>query len=238
MSFIKFASEYELFSWAAEDFVARALAAFEHKDYFDVALSGGSTAQNYFAILSKRLQGQIFLNRLRFFVSDERVVDFSSKDSNAGNAWLKLLKPLGLAKSQLFALHDQSYPPAQGALEYEKLLKELLHKEVPVFDIIYLGVGLDGHTASIFPYSTMVKNIDADPRLVAAPEEEVAGYKRLSFMPRLINAAAHICIMAPGASKAQIINDIMTGPLDPIKLPAQLIMRTHNKNLSVLLSTS
>ncbi len=87
-----------------------------------------------------------------------------------------------------------------------------------------------------FPYGTLVKNQSTDPRLVASSEEEIAGYRRLTFMPALINAAKNIYVMAPGKSKAQIIDDILTGPLDPLKLPAQLVMRANNENLTVLRS--
>lgn len=236
-SIIKFTSESELFSWAADDFIARATHALENKNYFDVALSGGSTAQNYFGVLAHALRGLSFLPKLRFFVSDERYVELSSTDSNAGNAWLKLLKPLGIAKNQLFSPYDTKYTPEQAGVNYENLLRELLHEDLPVFDIIYLGIGQDGHIASLFPQGSLVKNSGADPRLVAAPIEEIAQRRRLSFMPKLINAAEHICVMAPGISKAQVLDEIMMGPLDPLKLPAQLILRTNNPKLTLLRST-
>lgn len=234
---IKFENEDELFSWAADDFVAKACASLEHKDYFDVALSGGSTAQNYFAVLAETLRDATFLNRLRFFVSDERVVDFSQPESNAGNAWRKLLIPLGLNESQLFSLYNSACSPEEAAQTYEKLLKKLFQEDIPVFDIIYLGVGQDGHTASIFPYSLLAKNHSTETRLVASSEDEIAGFRRLTFMPNLINAAKNICVMAPGKNKAKIIDEITTGPLDPLRLPAQLVMRTHNQNLTILTST-
>jgi len=233
---VNFESEQELFAWAARDFVAKARVALKNKSYFDVALSGGSTAQNYFAILAKTLHDLPFLNHLRFFVSDERVVDLSHQESNAGNAWRKLLMPLGLRESQIISLYDSCGSPEEAAARYEKILKNFFQEPIPALDIIYLGIGQDGHTASIFPYSSLVKNQSTDKRLVASSEEEILGYRRLTFMPALINAAKNICVMAPKKSKAQIIDEILTGPLDPLKLPAQLVMRTNNENVYVLRS--
>ena len=239
MRIINFSNQDELFIWAADDFMAQALKTLQHKEYFDVALSGGSTAQNFFQVLACKAKDFPCLKYTRFFVSDERAVDLSSESSNAGNAWRQLLAPLGLKNINFFPAFDNSNTPEEAAHYYELKISQLLEynqDSLPVFDLIYLGIGLDGHTASIFPHSDLVKSVNTNKNLVAATEEEIAGFRRLSFMPRLINAAKNICIMAPGTNKAQVLDAITKGPLAPEDLPAQLIIRSNCANVTLLQS--
>lgn len=236
-SMIKFDEQQELFSWAADNFISLACQTLVHKSYFDVALSGGTTAQGLFKALSHKAQALSFMHQVRFFVSDERMVDLSSLESNAGNLWRGLLLPLGLKRENFFPPYDASdHSLEHCAAAYESLLKNLLDlssEQVPIFDLLYLGIGQDGHTASLFPGSPLVNNIEFNELLVAASEEQ-ARTRRITFMPKLINAARNICVMAVGEAKAQVISDIMLGPLMPQKLPAQFVLRSAHPHLSVL----
>lgn len=117
-----------------------------------------------------------------------------------------------------------------------KICLSLISNKYQFFDLLYLGIGQDGHTASLFPHSTLVTNSDSDPRLVAASSEEQAGFRRITFMPKLIKAAKNICVMTIGQAKLPVISDIIDGPLDPEKLPAQLVLRSVHNQVNLLMA--
>lgn len=228
-----FAVVDDMFRWAAQQFVASMEKTLAYKSTFDVALSGGSTARSFFLVLRETLRPHP-LAAVRFFLSDDRVVDMESSDSNAGNAWRDLLEPLSVDKNQLFPLFDNRQRAEICASNYQKQLVELLPKNdqaTPIFDLIYLGIGEDGHTASIFPHSDEVTN---PPRALVCATTPRAGFSRITFMPPIINAAREIVVMATGERKRGVIDDILHGPMKPESLPAQLILRDHDANVHLL----
>lgn len=240
MELINFDEQHDLYSWAANKFSALGEDAIKNRRQFDVALSGGSTAQAFFKTLAKERPAQEMLSHSAFFVSDERAVPLTSADSNAGNAWRMLLDPLGVLPSNYFPLYDGSQSPALCAHAYEQKLKGCLplnEEGIPIFDLIYLGIGEDGHTASLFPHSALLIDIMHNPCLVQASGEPVNGHERITFMPKLILSARHICVMAPGAGKARIIDRMLHEPLNCEKWPAQLILRSGHPGLTLLLSS-
>lgn len=239
MELYNFLSRGELLEWASAQFIAIGKSALALRGRFDVALSGGSTAQEFYKTLSKDPEAGKIVEHALFFVSDERAVAKSSNESNAGNAWRLLLEPLHAKPSAFFAPYDGSMPAAEAALHYEQQIKQRLipNKEgMPIFDIIYLGIGEDGHTASLFPYSPLVIEAARQAYLVQATDEAINGFVRISFMAPLILSARHICVLAPGANKARIINDLLNGPIDKERWPAQLILRSGHQALSLLQS--
>lgn len=239
MELHNFPSRRELLEWASANFIEIGQSAIAERGRFDVAFSGGSTAQEFYHTLVKDPSAREVIKRGLFFVSDERVVDQSRSESNAGNAWRLLLEPLNVKASSFFAPYDGSKPAPEAAALYEQKLKQHLiqNKEgVPIFDVIYLGLGEDGHTASLFPYSPLVCDPARSAHLVQATDEPINGFVRISFMAALILSARHLCIMAPGANKALIIKDLLNGPLDKEKWPAQLIVRSGHQALSLLQS--
>jgi 6-phosphogluconolactonase len=230
----KFNNEHELFYFAAKDFVKKAELILKDKNYFDVALAGGSTAQSFFAILAQELSQKDFLSHLRFFLSDEREVDLSSKDSNSGNALRNLIKPLGLNNNNFFPLYDFSCSLEEAAIRYEHKLKELLplnSNNVPTFDLLYLGLGTDGHIASLFPKSPLLLDKNS---LIAATEQSHNGFRRLTFMPQIIKAAKNICIMAPGKEKALLIKELLNINLDIYNIPAHIVFNKDLENSTIL----
>jgi 6-phosphogluconolactonase len=232
---IKFETPEALFSYAAKDFLHRAQETLAHKEFFDVALAGGTTAQGFFNVLAREACKISYLNKIRFFFSDERAVALSSPESNAGNAWAKLLLPLGVSANNFFPMFDNSCSVVEAAHNYEQMLKSL---NIYNFDIIYLGLGLDGHTASLFPQSDLVMQRDYQAGLVAATAENFAGFRRITFMPALINAAKNICVMSTGVNKIPVIERILFGPLVPQELPAQLVLRAQGQNYRELLQSN
>lgn len=224
----------DLFERAARDFLSRFDETLTKKPFFDVALLGGTTANAFFTFLINQLIGHANLSRVRFFFSDERVVEIDSTDSNAGNAKRLLLSPLGIDDTQIFPMYDGKCHPEACAKDYENLVKTLVPidaQDVPIFDLIYLGIGQDGHTASLFPHNEILEDAH---RLVRATKESGFPYDRITMMPRLIIAATQIYVLAYGPQKAAVINEIVNGPLLPHSLPAQLILRNEASNAILL----
>lgn len=234
MNLLSFHSQEELLSFAAKDFIELGLKAISEKNAFFVALSGGNTAQEFYKELLKQEIPPSFFNNSYFFVSDDRAVSFDDPKSNAGNAWRLFLQPLGFSFSSLFPMYKENIKLNDAAKNYEQTIKNLLpHSsyDIPVFDVVYLGIGEDGHTASLFPYSELL----ADKKsLVTASMQMHNGSWRITFMPKLITAAKKVCLLVPGNSKQKIIEDIINGPLDTKKWPAQLIVRSGHPDISLL----
>jgi 6-phosphogluconolactonase len=226
-----------LFAAAVDDFLCLFKKTLTHKKYFDVALSGGQTAKEFFAILRNKIHDLPHLSHLRFFFSDERASVFDSADSNAGNAW-RILSSTSVKRSQFFPMFDDINSPAICARNYESLLQRELSLNacnIPIFDLIYLGIGSDGHTASLFPNSKLINNHMTNKKLVDTEKIDHIPFERITLMPRIIQAAQQIHVIAVGQEKAAIIDQILNGALDPTELPAQLILRLTADDSRVVL---
>ncbi|MCA9507985.1 MAG: 6-phosphogluconolactonase [Myxococcales bacterium] len=238
MNTIEFETQEKLFQWAAKNFFKQANEALKHKNYFDVALSGGSTALKFFPYL---LQGEhAVLKKTRWFFSDERVVGLQSEHSNAGQAWKFLIKNIDIdSTKQFFPMFSSASSASKAAADYQLCIEEHLFskiEKIPVFDLIYLGMGNDGHTASLFPKSTLLDDIYENPALIAATKEPDIEHERITMMPRLILAAQEICVLTTGKSKLNLINEIKKSDYQPQRWPIQLILKEKHKNIFVLTS--
>jgi 6-phosphogluconolactonase len=217
-----------MFSAAANSFMQIFECTLHYKEYFDVALSGGSTAKEFFCVLVKRIHGHKNLGQIRFFFSDERVVRLESEDSNAGNALRLLFNPLSISCRQFFPMYDEKNSAQVCALIYENLLRKHLHinsQGLPRFDLLYLGIGIDGHIASLFPHSPLVDMITSHRSYVNVAYTQGVAHERITLMPIVINAAKHLHAMAMGSEKVPVIQNILNGPYVPSLLPAQLVLK-------------
>ena len=161
-----------------------------------------------------------------FFWSDERTVPPEHDDSNFRMAREALLTPLGIEPAQVFRLRGED-EPAVAASAYEDAIAEIFetqsHEPPPSFDLVLLGVGYDGHTASLFPNTTALTETT---RWVVANEVSKLNTWRLTMTPPLINAARHVMILCTGASKARAVGHIINGPRQPSECPGQLVWPT------------
>jgi 6-phosphogluconolactonase len=216
---------------AAHDFLAELEAVCEKKPFFDVALSGGSTAKEFFQSLVPIAKDHPKLKNIRFFFSDERAVPLESPHSNAGNAW-QLLKPLGIKREQFFPMYEQG-KALDAAKKYQELLLNKLDllNGVPSFDLLYLGLGLDGHIASLFPNSPLLKGAK---ELVCETSEPGIEFERITLMPKMLHAAKKVCLLAIGEKKMALIDQMMAEGSN--ELPAQLILRKPKNLVTVLLA--
>jgi 6-phosphogluconolactonase len=216
---IVLADEAALARAVAANFVETAQAAISARGRFDVALSGGSTPRAMYALLAAPpLDGEVDWPAVRFFFGDERCVPPDDAESNYKTANDGLLAPLGIDATHVFRMRGED-DPAVAARAYAYLLRRELGPS-PVFDLVLLGMGPDGHTASLFPGTDPLTD---DEALVRAPWVTKFSTYRITLTPRVINAARHVAIAAGGAAKAAVLKEVREGPHDPTRHPIQIV---------------
>ena len=203
---------------AAGHFLTLAAPAIDSRGRFDVALAGGSTPKAMNAILAAQPQA-IDWTRVRFFFGDERCVPPDHPDSNYRMTRETLFAPLAIEPAQIFRMHGEDEPHA-AADAYDALLVRELGAEA-ILDAVFLGMGPDGHTASLFPGT--IAGIDETRRAVANFVPKFGTF-RLTLTPLAINAARHITITAGGAEKAASLAAVLDGPREPETYPSQLVV--------------
>lgn len=182
-----------------------------------LALSGGATALLLFRALCAADTDELLRERLRLWWVDERCVPPDHRDSNYGAARQALLEPLRIPTGHVFRMQGELEPDA-AAPEYEAQLGAQLPAGPlgPVFDMIFLGMGTDGHTASLFPGD---EGVFTSRRLVTTAVHPANGQKRLTLTPRTINNAGLVFFLVCGADKAgmcrRILNRLPGEPLLP-----------------------
>ena len=203
----------------AERFVVCARRATAERGRFDVALAGGSTPKGAYALLAAPpLAAGVSWNQVRFFFGDERCVPPGDPQSNYRMAREALLEPLRISDANVFRMRGEDEPPA-AARSYAELLRRELGTR-PVLDLVLLGMGPDGHTASLFPGTDPLSD---DELLVRAPYVAKFSTYRITVTPRVINAARHVAIATAGQEKAQALAAVLEGPFEPITYPIQSI---------------
>ena len=194
-------------------------------DQLHIALSGGSTPKVVFEELVKRgLSADIWAN-VHFYWGDERLVPPSDADSNYKMTVDYLLSKIEIPKTNIHRIHGENNPEKE-ALRYSEVLKDSmpLHNGVPRFDLIILGMGSDGHTASIFPHE--IKLWDASSYCAVATHPD-SGQKRISITGNIINNAARIAFLITGDNKAPKLAEILDARGNYDTYPASLVEPTN-----------
>jgi len=199
---------------------------------FDLALSGGSSPKILFDIIAKKKSGKIYWDNVHFWWSDERCVPPEDNDSNYKMAKKHLLDPLKIASDHIHRIKGE-ISPEDSSKEYSDEIKTNLKKRegIPVFDLILLGMGPDGHTASLFPDQMALLKSDKCCEVSTFPS---TGQKRVTFTAKLINNAENVIFFVPGISKQQRVKEIVSGDKQSLKLPANYIRPQHGHLLFFL----
>jgi 6-phosphogluconolactonase len=227
-----FADAQQVAQAAAERFVAAAAAAIRATGRFSVALAGGSTPQRAYELLADQpLRAQVDWAHVHLFFGDERCVPPTDPQSNFRMASLALLDHVGLPPRNVHRMIGEADPSAAASVYEAELRVFFAAQPWPAFDLLLLGMGDDGHTASLFPGSAALKE---QQRWVVANRVEKFQAFRLTLSPPAINAARHILFSVTGPAKAQRLQEVLHGPRDPMRLPSQLISPTGG-NLEWLL---
>ena len=206
---------------AAEDLRAIAKDAIAARGTCHVALSGGSTPKRLFQVLAQMGKDAFPWAQIHLWWGDERTVPPDHPDSNFGMARANLIEPLGLAPERVHRIEAEREPAAAAAADYERALVGQLGAP-PVLDLVWLGMGPDGHTASLFPGSPAVAELQR--WVVANPVDSPltkGKTTRITLTAPAINAARFVRFLVAGGDKADRVREVIEGPRG--KYPSQLV---------------
>ncbi|GAB4240032.1 MAG: 6-phosphogluconolactonase [Acidobacteriota bacterium] len=187
-----------------------------------VALAGGETPRRFHRLLAAEPYREcIPWTHVHLFWGDERCVPPADPRSNYGLARADFLDRVPLPAANRHPVPCDR-EPAEAAAAYETELRRFFGTAPPHFDLVYLGLGRDGHTASLFPGSSALRDEERWVREVTAPDG-VPVRDRVTFTPRLINAARLVVFLVTGADKAEVVRRVLEEPAQSGELPARLI---------------
>lgn len=195
----------------------------QKKGDFHVALSGGSTPKAWFDHLATHHKNDIPWDRVHLYWGDERCVPPNDADSNYGMTKKHLLDHVPIPRQNIHRIEGELLPQ-RAAKQYSQLLAKQLPMDIsPIFDLVILGMGDDGHTASIFPHE--ISLWDAREFCVVATHPE-SGQQRVSFSGQVINAAREVAFLVTGENKAQKFDEIFHEKPGAGRYPAFLVAPT------------
>ncbi|MFL5624993.1 MAG: 6-phosphogluconolactonase [Ktedonobacteraceae bacterium] len=195
---------------------------------FSIALSGGSTPKVLYGLLgSEPYRDQIDWSKVDIFWSDERCVPPDSPDSNYAMAREVLLSRAPLSPQQVHRMPAERPDHDAAAQAYEHEIKQSFDTSgIPDFDLIQLGMGPEGHTASLFPHQA---SLHEQQRLVIFVTVPKPPPPRLTFTPPILNAARHVLFLVTGAEKADAVQAVIEGDYQPEEYPAQIVRPTDGE---------
>lgn len=192
-------------------------------DYFSVILGGGKTPKVLNEIIVELAKTEIHTidwNHVFIYFSDERCVPPDHPDSNYKLIFDTLIEPLGIPPTKVFRILGEMGPEKAAADYHDKLSMFRGHHDIPVFDLALLGLGSDGHTASLFPHAPALQEF----KNFAVPAGRgPEGWERVTVTIPVFNAAKNAWIIAAGAEKSKAVQQLIRGHYDPSQLPAQAL---------------
>jgi 6-phosphogluconolactonase len=204
----------------AEYIVGLAGESIAAKGKFVIALSGGHTPDTLFTLLSSALfRDRIEWQKTFVFWGDERCVASDDERNNAHQARLFLLDKIAIPASNVYPI-PVDLSPAEAAKSYEETLKGFFGKDAPVFDLILLGLGDNGHTASLFPGTPVLRETGHWVKEVYVEEQKEW---RITMTVPLINQAHNVAFLVTGKDKAAVLRTVLHGSFTPDIYPAQLV---------------
>jgi 6-phosphogluconolactonase len=205
---------------AAELFMVQSRQAALICGRFSVALSGGETPRRLYEILATSpYRERIHWDEVHIFWSDERCVPEDDPRNNARMARQTLLDYVPIPADHIHPIRcDQ--PPQQAAIEYEKELKQYFSTQNPNFHLVLLGLGGNGHIASLFPHTSV---LNEKVKWVSDVYMKELDMHRITFTAPYINQASQVVFLVSGSDKAQVLENVLEGTYQPHELPAQLI---------------
>jgi len=220
---------------ASEIFIATAKSAVADHGVFNVALAGGSTPKALNILLAAEpLSSQVPWDKLRIFFGDERHAGPADPDSNYRMATETMLSKAPIKPAQVHRIMGEYPDTEKAAQEYEAVLRAQFHLsagQLPRFDLMFLGMGNEGHTLSLFPGT---KALHDNGRLVMRNWVGKLYTERVTCTAPVANNCALVIFMIGGADKAPALKAVLEGPHEPEQLPSQLINPTNGKLLWLL----
>jgi len=208
---------------AARHVVEQAQAAIDARGVFSIALSGGSTPRElHLRLSSPPLRDQVDWAHMHVFFGDERCVPPDDPQSNYRMADETLLSRVPIPAEHVHRMHGE-LPPEEAATQYETDLKAFFGNDPPRLDLILLGMGDNGHTASLFPG---LRAVHEQQRWVVAEYVSEVGMWRLTLTPAVLNLAREAVFLVAGAAKGSMLQQVLEGPFAPDERPAQIVRPT------------
>jgi 6-phosphogluconolactonase len=217
LSVVVFKNPEKLAEAAARAFVEKAAKAISERGRFAVALAGGSTPKATYEVLARDHASDVDWPNVHVFFGDERTVPPDHEDSNYRMAREALLDhvPVGSVHRMRGEL-----PPDEAAALYEEELLAFFEEEPPVLDLVMLGIGGDGHTASLFPETSALEVTD---HLAVANPVLKLDTTRITLTAPVLNASREVLFLVAGEDKAEALKEILKGNADPREYPAKLV---------------
>lgn len=239
---LAFSNLQELNHFAAEKFIEIGNRAIEENGRFSVALAGGSTPKSLYQLLTTdEFKNQIDWRKAFFFFGDERNVPHDSEESNFRMANESLLKPLQIPLENIFHWKTELENAEETAKQYAETLEKFFDlrekppadaggsdQMFPRFDLILLGMGDDGHTASLFPFT---EALNENEKIAVQNWVEKLNSMRLTLTFPVINNASNVIFLVSGAGKAETLRTVLQGDFQPAKYPAQNVKLSNGELL-------
>lgn len=225
----KLTTPQELSAAAAEEVVHAAEEAVAARGRFTIALSGGSTPRNLFTLLATNARSTLPWDRMFFFWGDERHVPPTDVESNYRMADETMLSKIPVAAGNIFRVAAENPDAAAAAGAYEQTLRKFFALEsgqVPRFDLILLGMGPDGHTASLFPGTAALQE---KTRLVVANWVDKLKTSRITLTLPVLNAARCVAFLVSGTDKADALKAVLEGDAPGEQYPSKLVKPNDGK---------
>jgi 6-phosphogluconolactonase len=222
-----FQSEDELAREFANEMVKMIIESAGKKQHFTIALSGGSTPEVVFTMISESFAKAVSWQHVHFFWGDERCVQPDDAESNYGMAWRKLLGNIEIPSANIHRIKGENDPEAE-AVRYSEEIFSFTRKRngIPVFDLVLLGLGEDGHTASIFPGHIGMFKSDKICEVTFHP---VTSQKRITLTGRVINNADSVTFLVTGINKGEIVKKIFKKNPSSINYPASNVVPVYGR---------
>ena len=212
----------EKLTYAAADYVVKvAQWSIASHGRFTFALSGGTTPKKLYGLLATEpYRSQIAWEKVAIFWSDERCVPPDDAESNYHLAQEVMLSQLTLSPTQIHRMPADEADRDAAAEKYSLEMQRVFGETLPRFDLIQLGMGPEGHTASLFPHQP---SLHEQQRLVIPVTVPKPPPPRLTFTPPVLNAAQHVLFLVTGSEKADAVQAVLEGNYQPDEYPAQIV---------------
>jgi 6-phosphogluconolactonase len=214
-----FNTEDEVLAALAVHFVKIADESIAARGKFSVALSGGNSPKKLYELLASAYHEKVEWDKVYFFFGDERNVPQTDKDSNYLMAKKALFDPLNISTLNIFPV-DTSLAPKDAAQKYQEEIETFFDEGELSFDLILLGLGDNSHTASLFPFTTVLHDRTPGVKEVFLQDQQIY---RITLNAPLINEAQHIAFLVYGEGKAIAVHHVLEDDEDIEEFPAQLI---------------
>lgn len=196
---------------------------------FNVALSGGHTPERFFHLLAEEPEAaKIQWKKVQIFWVDERCVPPSAEASNYGLAAHTFLNKISIPEENIHRVVAETNDCSRSVKAYEETIRRVFNVkpgEIPIFDLVVLGMGADGHIGSLFPNS--YAHFDTEDLVTTV--YVMGGYNRITLTYPVIRAARHLMVLVSGAEKADIVREVLLGEPDEVKYPVHILWPSLDK---------